>query len=187
MAFGAPQGDNWVGVEWEFLGPHPAVRGHHLRGSQGTVVLENNGANDLSTSASSVRLQHPLGRGAPPTTSPSRPAQRGRPAPCTNPSGTVGTADVTNVSVACVNRSPPPRGRGHHLGLSGTVVLEDNGANDLSTSANGAFRLQHPLAEGAACNVTVKTNPTGQTCTSVTNPSGTVGTMPTSPTSRSPA
>ena len=55
------------------------------------------------------------------------------------------------------------------------MVLENNGANDLSTSANGAFAFSTPLAEGAAYNVTVKTNPSGQTCT-VTNPSGTVGT-----------
>jgi hypothetical protein len=58
-------------------------------------------------------------------------------------------------------------------GLSGTVVLENNGGNDLSTSANGAFAFSTPLAQGAAYNVTVKTNPSGQTCT-VTNPSGTV-------------
>ena len=58
-------------------------------------------------------------------------------------------------------------------GLSGTVVLENNGGNDLSTSANGAFAFSTPLAQGAAYNVTVKTNPSGQTCT-VANPSGTV-------------
>ena len=53
------------------------------------------------------------------------------------------------------------------------MVLENNGGNDLSTSANGAFAFSTPLAQGAAYNVTVKTNPSGQTCT-VANPSGTV-------------
>ncbi len=59
-------------------------------------------------------------------------------------------------------------------GLSGTVVLENNAGNDLSTSANGTFAFSTKLTQGAAYNVTVKTNPTGQTCT-VANPSGTVG------------
>jgi hypothetical protein len=60
-------------------------------------------------------------------------------------------------------------------GLSGTVVLENNAGNDLSTTANGTFAFSTPLVQGAAYNVTVKTNPAGQTCT-VANPSGTVGT-----------
>jgi Putative esterase len=59
-------------------------------------------------------------------------------------------------------------------GLSGTVVLQDNGGDNLSVSANGPFSFATKLAGGAAYNVTVKTNPSGQTC-SVTNGSGTIG------------
>ena len=59
-------------------------------------------------------------------------------------------------------------------GLSGTVVLQDNGGDNLSLSANGAFTFATPLAGGAAYSVTVKTNPAGQACT-VSNGSGTVG------------
>ena len=58
-------------------------------------------------------------------------------------------------------------------GLSGTVVLEDNGADDLSLSANGPFTFNTALTTGSPYNVTVKTNPTGQTC-AVTNGSGTI-------------
>ena len=58
-------------------------------------------------------------------------------------------------------------------GLSGTVVLQDNGGDDLSLSSNGPFTFSTPLAVGAAYNVTVKTSPSGQTCT-VSNASGTV-------------
>ena len=60
-------------------------------------------------------------------------------------------------------------------GLSGTVVLQDNGGDDLSVSANGAFTFATKLATGTAYNVTVKTNPSGQSC-SVSGGSGTVGT-----------
>ena len=59
-------------------------------------------------------------------------------------------------------------------GLSGTVVLQDNGGDDLSVTANGSFTFATALASGAAYSVTVKTNPSGQTCT-VSNGSGTVG------------
>ena len=57
---------------------------------------------------------------------------------------------------------------------SGTVVLQDNGGDNLSVSANGSFTFATPLASGAAYSVTVKTNPSGQACT-VSGGSGTVG------------
>ena len=44
-------------------------------------------------------------------------------------------------------------------GLSGTVVLQDNGGDDLSLSGNGSFTFATQLAAGAAYNVTVKTSP----------------------------
>jgi Putative esterase len=59
-------------------------------------------------------------------------------------------------------------------GLSGTVVLQDNGGDDLSVGANGSFTFATALAAGAAYNVTVKTNPAGQACT-VASGSGTIG------------
>ena len=59
-------------------------------------------------------------------------------------------------------------------GLSGTVVLEDNGTDDLSLTAGGSFTFATPLASGAAYNVTVKTSPASQNCT-VSNGTGTVG------------
>ena len=59
-------------------------------------------------------------------------------------------------------------------GLSGTVVLQDNGGDNLSVTANGSFTFATALASGAAYSVTVKTNPSGQTCT-VSSGSGTIG------------
>ena len=70
-------------------------------------------------------------------------------------------------------------------GLSGTVVLQDNGGDDLSVSANGSFTFATSLAGGAGYSVTVETNPSGQSCL-VSNGSGTVGSA-MSPTSRCPA
>jgi hypothetical protein len=58
-------------------------------------------------------------------------------------------------------------------GLSGTVVLQNNAGPNLSVSANGAFTFGALLASGATYNVTVTSNPPGQTCT-VGNGSGIV-------------
>ena len=93
----------------------------------------------------------------------------------TNGSGTVGSANVTNVAVACKATATFTIG-GTVSGLnSGTsVTLLDNGGDALTVSANGAFTFKTRIASGSTYNVTVGTEPTGETCT-VTNGSGTVG------------
>jgi environmental stress-induced protein Ves len=56
---------------------------------------------------------------------------------------------------------------GSVTGLEGTgLVLQVNGAGDLSLSANGAFTFAGPMANGAAYDVTIKTQPANpaQTC-----------------------
>ena len=73
--------------------------------------------------------------------------------------------------------TPPPPSTysigGSVAGLSGTVVLQDNGGDDLSVAGNGPFTFATPVASGGAYNVTVKSNPSGQTCT-VSGGAGTV-------------
>ena len=59
-------------------------------------------------------------------------------------------------------------------GLSGSgLVLQNNGGDDLSISTDGTFTFAMPIANGASYAITVKTEPTGQTC-AVDNGSGTV-------------
>ena len=53
-------------------------------------------------------------------------------------------------------------------------MLQDNGGDNLSVGANGTFTFATSLVGGASYSVTVKTNPSGQSCT-VSNGSGTVG------------
>lgn len=50
-------------------------------------------------------------------------------------------------------------------GLSGTVVLQDNGGDNLSVGTNGAFTFARSVAAGGAYSVTVLTQPADQTCT----------------------
>ena len=95
----------------------------------------------------------------------------------TNGSGTVGAANITNVAVACVNNPPSTYtigGTVSGLGAGKSVGLLNNGGDGVTVNANGGFTFATALASGAAYNVTVGTQPTGQTC-SVTNGSGTVG------------
>src|SRR5712691_328654 len=56
-------------------------------------------------------------------------------------------------------------------GLSGTVVLQNNGTANLTVSANGSFTFPAAINSGSLYNVTVLTQPTGETC-SVANGAG---------------
>jgi hypothetical protein len=94
----------------------------------------------------------------------------------TGGSGTVGTANVTTVKVACTSNSGTFSIGGTVSGLkSNSVTLLNNGGDSLTVSANGIFAFSTKLATGAKYDVTVGTQPTGETCT-VSNGSGTVAT-----------
>ena len=62
-------------------------------------------------------------------------------------------------------------------GLSGSVVLQDNGGDDLTVGSDGAFTFDSALANGASYQVSVETQPAGQKC-SISNGSGTVSSAP---------
>ncbi|NOY39354.1 MAG: hypothetical protein GXO95_03780 [Nitrospirae bacterium] len=53
------------------------------------------------------------------------------------------------------------------------VVLQNNGRDDLTVTQDGSFTFATALANGASYNVTVKTQPAGQSCT-VSNNTGTI-------------
>ena len=174
MAYGTPTAGNWAGGDATTGGTYSI--GGTVSGLTGTVVLEDNGGTNLSVSANGTfTFDSLVAQGAPydvtVQTDPS-----GQTCTVANGSGTVGSANVTNVSVTCVTEA----GGGTYSiggtvsGLSGTVVLENNGGNSLSLSANGTFTFDSLVAQGAPYDVTVQTDPSGQTCT-VANGSGTVG------------
>lgn len=78
-----------------------------------------------------------------------------------NASGSA-TGNVTNINVTCVTNAFTVGG--NISGLSGTVVLQDNGGDDLSRNADGAFTFATPVASGQTYHVTVHQQPSGQTC-----------------------
>jgi len=59
------------------------------------------------------------------------------------------------------------------LGSGLSLTLQNNGADNLTLSANGSFSFATTLVSGATYNVTVLTQPVGQSC-SVANGSGTI-------------
>lgn len=96
-----------------------------------------------------------------------------------NGSGTIGSANVTNVAVTCVTAPPPTYTVGGTVsGLAGSgLVLKLNGTASLAVSANGSFAFPDALAGGAPYEVSVGTQPSSpaQTC-SVARGAGTIGT-----------
>jgi len=149
--------------------------GGTVSGLSGTVVLQDNGGDNLSVSANgsftfATKLASGAAYAATVRTQPS-----GQTCTVGSGSGTVGSANVTNVAVTCTTNAPVTYSVGGTVsGLSGTVVLQDNGGDNLSVAANGSFTFATKLASGAAYAATVLTQPSGQTCT-VGSGSGTVG------------
>lgn len=145
------------------------VIGGTVSGLLGTVVIQNNGADDLSLSNNgSFGFATPIAAGgAYAVTVRTQPA--GQACVVTNGAGTA-NATVTQVAVTCTSAQTPVGGT--VSGLSGTLVVQNNGGDDLVLSADGAFRFATPIGTGATYAVTVLTQPAGQTCT-VVNASGT--------------
>jgi hypothetical protein len=146
--------------------------GGSVSGLSGSVVLANNGANTLTvTSNGAFAFGGVLAAGAAyAVTVQSQPA--GQVCTVTNGSG-VASANVSSIAVACVANVPAIMYTvgGSVSGLSGSLVLLNNGTNNLTIASNGAFTFGGTLAAGAAYAVTVQSQPVGQVCT-VTNGSG---------------
>ena len=145
-------------------------------GAGKSVVLLNNGGDALTRNANGgFSFATALASGASyAVTVGTQPA--GQTCTVSNGSGTVASANVTNVAVSCVDLPPATYTIGGNLsglGAGKSVVLLNNGGDALTRNANGGFSFATALASGATYSVTVGTQPAGQTCT-VSNGSGTV-------------
>lgn len=145
-----------------------------LTGLSGAVVLQNNGRDDLTLNADGeftfpATLADAATYEATVKTNPTSPNQT-----CTvsNGSGTIAGANITNVSVVCSAADTYTVG-GTITGLSGTLVLRNNSGDDLTLTNNNAWTFATAVADGAGYAVTVKTQPSGLTC-SVSSGAGTI-------------
>ena len=137
------------------------------------LVLQDNGGDNLTIAADGsfvFAMPVPSGAGYAVTvlTQPSGPTQT-----CTVSAGS-GTVAAGNVSGATVNCTTNTYTVGGVVsGLAGTVVLRNNGGDDLVLTANAPFAFAMPVSSGSAYAVTVQTQPASpsQTCV-VTTGSG---------------
>ena len=152
-------------------GPDRFMVGGTTSGLVGTVVLRINGGDGLMLATNgSFTFATRLANGSSYTvTVHSQPV--GQTCVVANSSGTIAGADVANVLVSCSANAYAIGGT--VSGLIGSVVLRNNGGDDLSRNANGAFAFATSILHGSAYAVTVQANPAGQTCV-VTNGSGMV-------------
>ena len=141
------------------------------------LVLQDNGGDDLPVAADGAfTFATPVASGAgfavTVKTPPSSPTQT---CVVSGGSGTIGSANVSNVVINCGTNAYTIGGT--ITGLSGAgLVLQNNAGDDLPVAANGTFTFATPVASGAMFAVTVLTQPAGptQTC-AVSGGSGTVG------------
>jgi hypothetical protein len=159
--------------------PQSFAIGGTISGLSGTgLVLQNNAGDDLTISSNgNFTFAGQLSNGA--TYDVTTRTQPGNPAQLcvvSSGSGTVAAANVTNVAVTC---GTPQASSfligGTVTGLRGTLVLQNNGGDDLTLAADGPFAFAGTLANGAGYDVRVATQPgtPPQVCT-VSNASGIV-------------
>lgn len=142
--------------------------GGTVTGLSGILVLQDNGADDLSiTTSGTFTFAKALTNGSSyAVTVKTQPA--GQTCSVTNGSGKVSGANVTSVVVSCGYTVG-----GTVSGLNGTLVLQDNSTDDLSITTSGTFTFAKALANGSSYAVTIKTQPTAQSCYG-TNLTGTI-------------
>ena len=137
-----------------------------------SVVLRDNGSNATTVSANGpFTFSTALANQSPYAVTVATPPV-GETCTVTNGSGTVAAANVTNIAVACTAASYTIGGTVSGLSAGESVVLENNGGNATTVSANGPFTFSTPIAYQSPYAVTVETPPAGETC-GVTNGSGT--------------
>src|SRR5690606_32664008 len=78
-------------------------------------------------------------------------------------SGTIGSANVTNVDVQCSTNTYAVGGTLRGL-IGGSVVLTNNGGDNLTLAADGSFVFATALNDFTAYEVAVLTQPALQSC-----------------------
>jgi len=155
--------------------------GGSVTGLAGTgLVLQDNNGDDLTVASGANGFTFPIkvASGAAFSvsikTQPTAPSQTCMVA---GGSGTVMAGDVSSVSINCtVDKFAVG---GSVTGLAGTLVLTDNGGDDLNVTSLGNFSFQTLVPSGMPYDVQVKAQPTApsQTCTLANNMGTVMGTM----------
>ena len=136
-----------------------------VSGLSGTgLVLQDNGGDSLTVTANGPFSFATKVTGAYAVTVLTQPTNPPQICTVANASGTA-SSDVTNANVSCVASFTVG---GTVTGVVGTgLVLQNNGGDNLTVTANGAFTFATPVATGGPYSVTILTQPSGpaQNCT----------------------
>ncbi len=124
-----------------------------VSGLTGIVTLQNNGGDNVTLSANSAfTFPTPVANGSPYTVTVAAPPV-GQSCSVANGTGTIAAANVTNVAVTCATYTYTIGGM--VTGLNGSMVLQNNGGDNLTVSTNGAFTFATAVPYNGAYNVTL--------------------------------
>jgi hypothetical protein len=136
--------------------------GGSVHGLMGDVVIRNNGADELTISDNGAfEFPSTVAQGSPyAVTIQSQPATQT--CSVSHGTGTIGAGDITDVAIVCSTN-------GFNLGglisgLHGTLVLQNNGGDNLAINSDGPFTFPSGVAQGGAYAVTVYAQPASSTC-----------------------
>jgi hypothetical protein len=139
--------------------------------SGGAVALSDNGTDTLMISAGGAfTFDTPIAyNGTYLVTVATQPT--GTTCTVSNGSGAGVTANISNVNVSCSTDTYTISGSTSGLAGGAQVVLNENGTDGLTVSADGPFTFTTPIGYNGSYTITVATQPSGATCT-VSNGSG---------------
>lgn len=148
-----------------------------------SLVVQNSGTDDqtLTTDGPFVFSQAVADGGPYAVTVAVQPSNPNQSCTVTNGSGTVSGSNIDNVEIVCQRINYPIGGTLTGLAAGASLVLQNNGGDDLSLSSNGSFAFSSLLPDGEMFSVTVLNPPSNpsQSCT-VSNGQGQVSGGPVS-------
>jgi len=135
----------------------------------GGLVLQLNGGDDMAVVVNGsftfpAALAGGVGYAVTVGASPAHPAQT---CAVANGSGTIGAANVSNVSITCTTTPAATYTIGGSVsGLVGSgLALKLNGGTALPIAADGPYTFPNALADASVYTVMISSQPAGQTCT----------------------
>jgi hypothetical protein len=136
-------------------------------GTAAATLLTNNGGDDVAINAGETfTFKTKVPSGLPFDVAIKKQPTSGGPCDVSGATGTVGDGDVTSVVVNCEVGTFTVGGT--IKGITGTVILQNNGGNDTKVTSNGTFAFSKTLPPASTYAVTVLTQPDyppkSQTC-----------------------